>query len=218
MSSWIVRSVNCGRASPFRGDEASAIAKLPQSGPIAIGPLGLAGDEQADRTNHGGPDMAVHHYPHDHYCAWQGWLGDHSLLGGEGAFGENISTLGLLEAEAAIGDRYRLGSALVEISQGRKPCWKLSHRFAAPKLTAAVVRTGRCGWYYRVLEPGEVTLGDGLELVERRFAQWTVERVFALIVSGARRRDPAQMRDLSRVAPLSQLWRQRAAALAAQDG
>ncbi|MFO1254982.1 MAG: MOSC domain-containing protein [Sphingomonadaceae bacterium] len=218
MTCWTVRAVNCGAARPLRDQEDSAIAKLPQAGPVMVGPLGLAGDEQADRVNHGGPDMAVHHYPHDHYAAWRAALGDHPLLGGEGAFGENISTTGLTEDVAALGDRYRLGSALVELSQARKPCWKLSHRFAVPTLTADVVRTARCGWYYRVIEAGQVSAGDRFELLDRPFPQWTVRRVFGLIVSGAEPRDGATLAELARLEPLSAQWRQRAAALAHDKG
>lgn len=214
MTTWTIRSVNCGATQPFRGTETSAIVKAAQAGPVAVGAMGLAGDEQADRVHHGGVDMAVHHYPHDHYEHWRAILGGHPLLSIEGAFGENISTAGLLESEAAIGDRYRLGTAIVEISQGRKPCWKISHRFDAPKLTAQVVTTGRCGWYYRVLEPGRVEAGQRLELLERPHPEWTVERVFGLIVSGAQPREAGVMRDLAGIAALSHEWRRRAAALA----
>jgi len=213
MTSWTIGAVNCGTARPLRDDENSAIAKVPQAGPVAVGPLGLAGDEQADRVHHGGPDMALHHYPRDHYDYWRGLLGEHPLLAGEGAFGENLSTTGLLEREAAIGDRYRLGSALVEISQGRKPCWKISHRFDAPKLTASVVATGRSGWYYRVLEPGHVSVGSQLELLERPHPEWTVARVFGLIVSGTEPREAGVLRELADLGALSADWRRRAVGL-----
>ena len=91
-----IRSVLIGRSQPFRGAaEPSAIAKTPVSGLVAVGRLGLAGDEQADLAVHGGVDKAIHHYPLDHYDWWRGQLGDHPLLAAPGAFGENISTLGL---------------------------------------------------------------------------------------------------------------------------
>lgn len=214
MSSWVIGSINAGRAVPFRDDEASAIGKRPLFGTVAVEMLGLAGDEQADRANHGGGDMALHHYPRDHYPAWRELLGDHPLLGGQGAFGENVSVLGLDEQVAAIGDRYRLGSALVEISQGRKPCWKLAHRFGHPQVTAEVVRTGRAGWYYRVIEPGAVAAGDRLELVERPYPQWSVARVFDLIVAGGLKRDRAAAGALARLPALSDVWRERARAMA----
>jgi MOSC domain-containing protein YiiM len=206
-----VLSVLTGKAAPFRApDEPSAIAKLPVTGPIAISLLGLAGDEQADLTVHGGRDKAVHHYPLDHYQTWRGEIGEHPLLGSPGAFGENISTYGLIETEVCIGDRFRLGTALVELSHGRKPCWKISHRFGLPKLTAQVVKTGRAGWYYRVLEPGTVQAGDTIQLVERSQPEWTVARTFDLIVRGAGKHDPAALRALAGMEVLATAWRDSA--------
>lgn len=213
---WTIRSLNLGAARPFRDDGThSAIAKVPADGPVAIGALGLAGDEQADLSVHGGPDKAIHHYPHDHYAAWPDELGDHPLLRGEGAFGENISTLGLTEDAACIGDRYRLGTALIEISQGRQPCWKLDHRFDHKGLSAAVIRTGRSGWYYRVIEPGSVRAGDLLALVERPRPALTVARVFTLLIGGGHHADQAALRDLAAEPLLADNWRERALRLLA---
>lgn len=213
---WTIRALNLGKARPFRGDDSlSAIAKEPTDQPVIIGPLGLEGDEQADLTVHGGPDKAIHHYPRDHYAAWRRELGYSPLLRGEGAFGENVSTLGLTEEAACIGDRYRLGTALIELSQGRQPCWKLDHRFGHKGLSAAVISTGRSGWYYRVIEPGEARAGDRLELVERPRPEWTVARVFALLIGGGHRADPAALRALAAEPLLAENWRQRAMRLLA---
>src|SRR3546814_13835997 len=115
--------------------EPSAIAKDCVRGPRAVGALGIAGDEQADLTVHGGPDKAIHHYPRDHYPFWAETLGGHPLLAAPGAFGENISTRGLIESTACLGDRYRLGSALIEIRQGRQPCWKRGATSGNPRGT-----------------------------------------------------------------------------------
>ncbi|WP_333606179.1 MOSC domain-containing protein, partial [Novosphingobium sp.] len=110
-----VLSIQCGKVRPFRRlDEPSAIQKEPVNGRVRVHRLGLAGDEQADLTAHGGPDKAIHHYPHDHYPFWRQAIGDHPLLAAWGAFGENVSTEGLTEETVCIGDRWRLGSALVE--------------------------------------------------------------------------------------------------------
>ncbi len=182
--------VMVGRAVPFRGEERSAIAKHPASGAVMAGPLGLAGDEQADLSVHGGVDKAIHHYPHDHYPAWAEELDDHPLLAASGAFGENISTNGLTEDQVCIGDRFRLGGALVEISQGRQPCWKIDHRFQLKSVTARVIETGRCGWYYRVVEPGEIATGDPLELADRPHPEWTVARAFRLLIGGGHKAEP----------------------------
>ncbi len=207
-------AVNCGKVALFRGDEPSAIAKQPAAGPVMIGPHGLAGDEQADRVHHGGPEMALHHYPRDHYPHWQDLLGDHPLLAGQAAFGENLSTLGMTEAEVCLGDRYRLGSALVEVSQGRKPCWKLDHRFGRTGVMAEVVRSARSGWYYRVIEPGIVEAGDAITLVERPLPEWSVARCFTLLIGGGHKAEPAAVRALADQPLLSETWRKRAAGLA----
>jgi MOSC domain-containing protein YiiM len=203
-----------GKATPFRApDEPSAIAKSPIAGPVAIGPLGLAGDEQADPIHHGGRDKAIHHYPFEHYAQWRAELGDHPLLAQPGSFGENISTLGLTEDAVLLGDRFQLGTALIEVSHGRQPCWKLAHRFGRADLTARVVQTGRAGWYYRVLEPGHAVAGDRLQLVERGLAEWNLARLFAVLVAGKGGRDVAALRELAELKVLAGAWRFRASEL-----
>ena len=200
-----------GKARRFGAKgEPSAIDKRAVEGRRAVGALGIAGDEQADLSVHGGPDKAIHHYPRDHYGWWAATIGDHALLQDAGAFGENISTSGLTESAACIGDRYRLGSALVEISQGRQPCWKLGHRFGIATLPATVVTSRRGGWYYRVIEDGAVGAGDALELIERPLPDWSVERVFHLLIGGAGKREPAALRALAAMDLLAANWRARA--------
>lgn len=212
---YAVDALLTGRARRFGANgEASAIAKAPVAGGRRVGFLGIDGDEQADLSVHGGPDKAVHHYPRDHYPFWTGMLGDHPLLGAPGAFGENISTSGLVEKAACLGDRYRLGSALIEISQGRQPCWKLGHRFGDARVPAAVVKTGKSGWYYRVLEEGNVAAGETLRLVERPLPQWTVARLFRLLIGGAGKREPGALRELAGLEVLAGNWRKRAEKLA----
>lgn len=200
-----------GKARRFGAKgEPSAIDKRAVEGRRAVGALGIAGDKQADLSVHGGPDKAIHHYPRDHYGWWAETIGDHALLQDAGAFGENISTSGLTESAACIGDRYRLGSALVEISQGRQPCWKLGHRFGIATLPATVVTSRRGGWYYRVIEDGAVRAGDALELMERPLPDWSVERVFHLLIGGAGKREPAALRALAAMDLLAANWRARA--------
>lgn len=205
-----IEAILTGRAVPFRGQEKSAIAKQPAPGSVSVGPMGLEGDEQADRVHHGGTHMAVHHYPLDHYEGWRAELDSPPLLAAPGAFGENISTLGLTEAEVLIGDRYRLGSALVEVSQGRQPCWKIDHKFGAKGITASVLKSSRCGWYYRVLEPGVVAAGDSFVLEVPGHEGWSVQRVFALMFhKGA---DRGELAELAALDALSPEWRERAMA------
>lgn len=214
-----IRAVLLGKVRPFRGDdEPSAIGKLPVTDLVAVGPMGLAGDEQADRTVHGGVDKAIHHYPSDHYDWWRGHLGDAPLLDAPGAFGENISTAGLDETNVFLGDRFRLGSALVEVTQARQPCWKLDHRFGTKGVMAQVVKTRRTGWYYRVLEPGLVRAGDALGLVERPHPEWPLASLFALLIGGEAKDRPADLRALRDVPVLAETWKVRRAKLAEQFG
>ncbi|MFV0644937.1 MAG: MOSC domain-containing protein [Sphingomonadaceae bacterium] len=208
-----VDTVLTGQTRPFRGSETSAIGKLPREGSLRIGLLGLDGDEQADQIHHGGPDKAIHHYPVDHYPFWQEALGSQDLLDQPGGFGENISTSGITEKDICLGDRLRLGTALVEVSQARQPCWKLNHRFANKNVMSRVVTSGFSGWYYRVLETGEVEAGDELALTERPYPEWNVARLFALIIGGKARTCPEDLRLLENMPVLSESWQQRVANL-----
>jgi len=173
-----IEQVRTGKAMEFtRPGSRSAIDKRQVFGPVEVGELGLVGDEVGDHRVHGGPDKAIHHYPHDHYAAWREALGEHPLLAAGGAFGENLSSTGITEADVCLGDRFSLGSAIVEVSQSRQPCWKLSDRFGVPDMARRVQDSGRTGWYYRVLVPGRVGAGDLLVLQERPHPQWSLSRL-----------------------------------------
>ncbi|MEJ5977985.1 MOSC domain-containing protein [Novosphingobium sp. PS1R-30] len=160
---------------------ASGIAKQAVDRQIRLETLGFVGDEQGDTRHHGGPDKAVHHYPQEHYAAWRDEVEAVDLLARPGAFGENVATSGLTENEVAVGDRFRLGTALVEVSQGRQPCFRLNLRFGVKDMALRMQQSGRTGWYYRVIEPGLVAPGDALELVERRAPDWTIARLWRLL-------------------------------------
>ncbi|AMP37998.1 MOSC domain-containing protein [Ralstonia solanacearum] len=173
-----IEALLTGRAVGYtRPGSRSAIDKRPLAGAVQIGPDGIVGDEQGDLRVHGGPDKAIHHYPFDHYPAWQADLGAHPLLAQPGAFGENISTRGLTEADICIGDRLRVGDVVLEVSQLRQPCWKLNDRFAQRDMARRVQQTGRTGWYYRVLQGGTLRAGDALAWLERPWPQWPLARV-----------------------------------------
>lgn len=208
-----VRAVLTGKTDPrFSPRAASAMAKTARAGAVAVGPLGLDGDEQADLSVHGGPDKAIHHYPADHYPFWRTMTGGNPLLDAPGAFGENISTLGMTERDACIGDRFRLGTALVEISQGRQPCWKLGHRLGDPGAVSLVVSHGFSGWYYRVIEAGQLRAGDAIALIDRRWPEWQVARVFALLIGGEEPSDLAALKALAGLETLAPAWRGKALA------
>ena len=198
-----------GRVRPLPGSEAlSGIMKQPTDRPLSLGPEGFAGDEQADRRVHGGAEKAVHHYALDHYPLWRAELGNLPALGTPGAFGENISASGLTEASVAVGDIFRLGTALVQVSQGRQPCWKLNHRFNVPDMARRVQKSGRTGWYYRVLEPGIVATGDRLELNDRIAPDWTLHRLWhALYVD---RLNLGELKGIAALDVLAEGWRKYA--------
>jgi MOSC domain-containing protein YiiM len=205
----VVDAVLTGQVEPF-GDSTSAIVKTVVSDVRTIGLLGIEGDRQADLSVHGGPDKAIHHYPRDHYRFWTQELGSLTVLDSAGAFGENISTTELTEADVCIGDRYRLGTALVEISQGRQPCWKQGHCLGDPRVVATMVRTARCGWYYRVIEEGLIKAGDLLTLSSRPQPDWTVERVINLLIGGAGKHELESVATLAAMEVLAPNWRARA--------
>ena len=175
-----VRSVLVGRVKAL-GSTVSGIAKRPVSGPRRVEDLGLSGDEQADLRVHGGPDKAVLCYAWSHYEPWRDVFPDQPLLDAPGAFGENLCIDGLDEHVVCIGDRWRIGSALLTVTQGRQPCFKLNLRFGVPDMAARVQACGRTGWYLRVLEPGWIEAGDPCELVDRPHPAHSVASVLALI-------------------------------------
>lgn len=200
-----IESVAIGSVHNFtRPGSRSAIDKRPLQGVVQVGIEGLDGDEQGDRRVHGGPDKAIHHYPRDHYAAWRNELGAHALLEAAGAFGENLSSVGLTEADVCLGDRFTLGTAVVEVSQLRQPCWKLSDRFGVPALARRVQETGRTGWYYRVLRPGSLAAGDLLTLQARPHPQWTLSRLQHVLY--ARQVDVAAVTAVLQL-PLVPSWR-----------
>lgn len=152
----------------------TATFKDPIRGKVALSLLGLAGDGQADLENHGGVDKAVLVYSEAHFELWRRELFPNGLT--PGAFGENFTVQGLNETNVSVGDVYDVGSARVEVSQPRQPCWKQARRYGIKDLVAQIVRSGRTGWYLRVLREGVVEAGDVMTLVERRCPQWTIER------------------------------------------
>lgn len=200
-----VAAICTGTARPFNGAETSAIAKRPREGIVQVFQDGFAPDEQADRRVHGGPEKAVHLYPLDHHDFWRRELTAPTaleLLDEPGAFGSNLAVSGLLESDVHIGDRFRLGTALLEVNQPRQPCWKVDHRFGTKGMTATIVQTGRCGWYFRVLETGDCEAGDALERVEKGHEAWSIERTFAAMIAGKATRDEyAELAELDRLNP-----------------
>ena len=149
----------------------SGIHKETITGSVAVSLTGLVGDGQADLKNHGGLDKAINAYPADHFAAWKTELG---LNFSAGAFGENFTTCDLLETEACIGDSFKIGDLVVQITQPRQPCWKLARRWHLKDFAARVEQTGRTGWYFRVLETGTVSAPADFVLLGRPHPEWTI--------------------------------------------
>ena len=207
---YVIEAVCTGTPRPFNGAETSAIMKRPREGRVQVFTEGLAPDEQADRRVHGGPEMALHLYPLNHHDWWRGEIGDHPALDEPGGFGSNLAVRGLTEDMVHIGDRFRLGSAVIEVSQPRQPCWKIEHRFGSKGMVARIVKTGRSGWYFRVIQTGDVAAGDSLELITQGASDWSVARVFAALLGG--KATDAELSELAELAPLALNWRKKAAA------
>ncbi|MXO90575.1 MOSC domain-containing protein [Pontixanthobacter aquaemixtae] len=205
--SWHVDALLTGKAKAFRDGEKSAIGKTPATGAVRITTLGLGGDEQADPAHHGGPHMAVHHYPRDHHAFWRDQIGDHPLLDDPGAFGSNLSVSGLVDSQVRLGDRFRLGSAVVEVSQPRMPCWKIEHRFQRKAMVATIIKSGKSGWYYRVIEEGEAQAGDRLELVSTGASDWTVEHILQSIANPKVVPEIAELEAMAECELLGPSWR-----------
>lgn len=189
-----VVSVNVGRVEPveWRGRTIhTAFRKRPVEGPREVGALGLDGDVQGDRRVHGGVDKAVYSYAVEHHPFWREELGPGI---GAGSFGENLATRGLLEDEVRIGDRYRVGGALLEVSEPRQPCSTFAAVHRRAELPRVFAEAGWSGLYFRVLEEGAIAAGDAIALERRGDARWTVRRVFEWVMG---RGDlPADLDDL----------------------
>jgi MOSC domain-containing protein YiiM len=142
----------------------TGIYKTPVSAPLHLGPEGFAGDQQADRRVHGGPDKAVHLYPSAHYATLAAQFPAAAGQLVPGSMGENIATADLRETDVRPGDIWHLGKARLQVCQPRSPCWKIDERFGCDGMAAFVAEQRLTGWYWRVLTPGEVAPGDELLL------------------------------------------------------
>lgn len=151
----------------LRGEEpvSTGIFKEPVVGRVKLRKLNLDGDRQADLTVHGGPEKAVYLYPSEHYEFWRREFPEMDMPWG--MFGENFTTTGLLEIETNIGDRFKVGSAEVIVTQPRMPCYKLGIRFGRTDIIRRFLASERSGFYLSVAKEGEVGTGDQFELVEK---------------------------------------------------
>ena len=165
----------------------TGIFKKPVSGRIALRTLNLDGDQQADLSVHGGPYKAVYAYPSEHYGFWRQQLSGMDLPWG--AFGENLTTEGLLEDELHVGDRLRIGSAILVVRQPRMPCYKLAAKFQRDDMIERFLLSGRSGFYFSVEREGEVASGDIFELISQNRDGITIAEVNRLFVREKYNRD-----------------------------
>jgi MOSC domain-containing protein YiiM len=200
-------SINVGQPDAigsYRGKSVpSGIRKAPVSGAVKAGPLGLAGDAQADLVNHGGADKAVYAYDRGDAVFWEGRL-KRPLPAG--AFGENLTLEGLPSDLVRVGDRYRIGSALLEVTQPRVPCYKFGIHMGDPGFPQAFAKALRIGFYLRVLEPGSLSAGDPVESVRRAETVLSIADLMDLYLNG--RSDAARLSAAAALPGLSAAWRE----------
>lgn len=189
----------------WEGKAPSAIRKTRADGPLAVTRTGLAGDRQADTAVHGGQEMALHHYPSEHHAHWRSTFPEFADIYRPGGFGENLSSEGFTEEDLCIGDVFTAGSARLQISQGRQPCWKLNLHTGNPAQAASFQKTGRTGWYFRVLEEGELQAGDTLTLIDRPCPDWNLREV--ILARFNPRLDSSAAKALSQLEQLTASWR-----------
>lgn len=164
----VVQSVQVGRvASLGPKGVPSGFVKRPVTEPVRVGLLGLEGDEQADLSVHGGPEKAVYGYAAGRYQEWIADFPEHAARFTPGAFGENLTIANLAEDDICVGDVHEIGTTFLQVCQPRQPCFKFALRFDDSRLPRAMVKSGRSGWYYRVLREGRIAPGDKLRLVDR---------------------------------------------------
>ncbi len=199
-------SVNVGlpREVNWKGKTVSTgIFKEPVNARVMVRSLNLEGDGQADLTVHGGLDKAVYVYPFEHYDYWRSELPDTELT--PGIFGENFTVTGFKEEEINIGDRFQIGNVELMVTQPRLPCYKLGIRFGRPDMVKRFLASRRTGFYFRVLQEGEVVAGDTLERVSRDENNITVADITQLYTR--EKNDPALLHRATQLEALPASWR-----------
>ncbi|HXV37128.1 MAG TPA: MOSC domain-containing protein [Myxococcota bacterium] len=201
-------SINVGRPREieWRGERVTtSIFKAPVAGAVRVRTLNLDGDEQSDLSVHGGVDKAVYAYPSEHYPYWRESLRENELPWG--AFGENLTTEGLSESELRIGDRLRIGSAEMRVTQPRLPCFKLGLRFGRSDMVKRFQQSGRSGFYLAVLREGEIARNDRIEVIEVDRPSLSVAEIARLYTLDSA--PPELLRRASELDALAEAWRTR---------
>lgn len=212
MEAPFIKQLRTGKVKQFGNEHAkepmerkweTGMFKKPQEGKVWLTRTGLKEDEVADTKVHGGPEKALFAYPEHHYPYWQEDLEIEKI--GAGAMGENLVVVGVDEFSTFIGDTFRFGEAIIQVSQPRQPCWKPARRFKVLDLALKIQNSGRTGWYYRVIEEGFVEAGVTLELLERPYPQWSIAA--ANEVMHERKNDLRAAYDLAACPLLADSWK-----------
>jgi MOSC domain-containing protein YiiM len=182
----------------------TGIFKEPVAGRVMLGSLNLDGDRQSDLSVHGGPQKAVYLYPCEHYEFWKRQLPEMDLPWG--MFGENFTSEGILETVTNIGDKFRIGSAEVMVTQPRMPCYKLGIRFGRADIIKRFLVSERTGFYFSVLKEGEVGASDQIELLEKNDSGVRVVDVTRLY--GSDKENVALLRQAIATEALPESWRE----------
>lgn len=204
-----ILSVNVGLLRQIRYDSqmvTTSIFKTPVHRRVKVSKLNLEGDGQADLSVHGGPNKAVYAYSSEHYDYWRRDFPDKELLWG--MFGENLTTEGLTEDNVHVGDRFRIGTTVLMVTQPRLPCYKLGMRFGHADMPERFLATGHTGFYFAVVEEGEIGAGDIVKPTEKDPNQISIATILRLYID----KDHQDARLLERILQIEALpssWRKR---------
>jgi MOSC domain-containing protein YiiM len=201
-----VKAVNTGKPQKilYKGKEVlTSIYKTPVEHKVYVTADHIKGDEQADLVHHGGKDKAICVYPYEHYSYWEEKFKKPLQYG---AFGENVTMTGLLEDQVFIGDIYQVGDAVVQVSQPRQPCYKLSAKHNIHDLAVLVQQTGFTGFYFRVLTEGNISSDSEVKLIKKHPKSITVS--FANNIMHHEKDNAAAIKQLAALDELSNDWKQ----------
>ncbi len=209
MQSFKIEGLFVGRAKEIGPNRfVTAIAKDPVVEKLIIKSDSLEGDESHNLKFHGGPDRVIHHYSLEQYEYLKSVFPQHKDLFVPGSYGENITTDKLTEKDLCIGDIFKLGSSTLQLTEGRKPCGTIDIKYGFKGVLKEIVRSGRYGWFYKVLEEGEASLKDELIFVERPYPNFSLEKSIYEIFQN-KEKDLKFLIELSNCPSLSSRWKER---------
>jgi MOSC domain-containing protein YiiM len=204
-----IAAIFVGEVSPLPPEgQPTGIFKRPVAS-ASVTTNGIAGDHQADRRVHGGPEKAVHQYTTANYARLAVEFPAIAPALVPGSLGENLSAHGWSEDNVHIGDVFRIGTVRLQVSQPRSPCWKINHKFGVAELSRHIAATGITGWYYRVLAPGRIAVGDPFERVEQAADPITIADFWRIVL--AHRPNPNELARLAACPGLAPNWRTKLA-------